>query len=114
MWKLLSESVCSESYECTSAYDIAQQYDGASWKELENSLSSPTKEEQGDTSNINFNMTTTEETEKCSFETLADNSFLHSINCSFSEFDDSISSTVYGSNYHDFEGICTDDGAEKS
>ena len=111
---LLSESVCSESGECNHALDIAQKYDDASWKELENSLSSPSDEEKGGRSNINFNITATEETEKRSFETLADNSFLHSINCSFSDFNDPISSTVYKSNSHDFEGTCKYDGAGKS
>ena len=90
----MSESECYESNECDRALDIAEKYDDTSRQELENSLGRPTHEERVDASIINFNRTAKEETEKRSFETVGANSFPHSINFSFYEFNDVISSSV--------------------
>ena len=60
----MSESVFSKSDECNPALDTAQQYDDASWKEIENSFACPTNEEQADTSNFNLSTRTVEGSEK--------------------------------------------------
>ena len=111
---LLSEFVCSDSDECDHALDIAQQYGDAAWEELENSLDNLTDNEETDPNNINFSTTTPEQIEEQSFGILADNCFLHSINCSVDNQENFPSSSVYESKSHEFEGICMDLGAEKS
>ena len=102
-----SECTVSDSDECNHATEIAQGFDDDAWSNLMNDVIMD--------SNVNDTYFTSK-VDSQSYTTLADVSFHHSITSTPEKISAAESREVLftSNNSTSFEGICMDDGAEKS
>ena len=103
----------SDSGECGHALDIAQNYDEESCRELED-LNGDNEAETANTLYFNWLSADEESVKEHCYAILADSSFSHLIIHSFDYSIENIPEITLGQAPSTFDGICIDNGAQKS